>query len=367
MARTTVAQWGSCIFLLLLVVTRTYSQEETARWLEKNIESQRLLNHYSAEGKIESSLYRLTGPFRQRDVFNLKKHGELYYVTGSTTFLDKHQDQSYRFFAVSNQDYAVEYSLRKEKRAKSAIAAKKEKQRILKRQARFAHLDGIVGDDGSSLSALLLKSGRHAFIGNESINNIECKIIEGETGQGKARLWVSDQRAFAILKYVFEKGPNDIHDGVPLQKQPEFHEWKDDETRVRWSAVLDNVRLGQFRDFYFPIGGSLTVVTKLSSGREIKEVSTIRRDNMQLSPAFTEKDFAIDLADGTGINFLDDLNSGLEYEWVGNNVVVSGSQFSGTAQGSWQSRWFFRILGGTLGILLIAVAIRVARRIWWET
>ncbi len=318
--------------------------EEPAALLRNCLQAQSINNHISF--RVRTEMLFDTGdaqPRQQRDERWFRRDQERLDVSGCYSFLDKSQDQSYKYRAVINKELSVAYSYHPNRSAGptkgvASTAVREEFERYAGTLSSSLMLDGYSRfSGGKSLPEAMLEAGTGRLMADESIAGTDCKVVEARTKFGSATLWISPAKGYTILKSLLKKGPDDVLEDGPLREQPRFHSWDDDEFRKQWSLVADQVEVAQHGTAYVPVRGRAVETTELSSGtKRVVELSYIRSDvrtDYEDSDAFTT-----DLPDGSEVTNLQDAQSGLVYQWRGGRVITSYHQPVGNASTEFEPR-----------------------------
>ncbi len=341
--------------------------EEVRRLLNKCLETQCKMDRVSFRGVTEGRIQALDPqdqrPLHQRQEFLFRRDGERVDVRGSIFFLDKRTNESLGYRDVVNKEYAVHYQYEypKRKGPDEGFVSTNVVGNASIYVGSIAHSGPLDGNFLSSgrrrLAALLIDGGNYRLFGEEQIQNIPCKIVEGTTRYGAITLWIAETKGFIPLKVVQEKGPDDIFfNEKPLSEHPKH--FKFNLALIRWSAILDEVRVSQIGQTFVPFGGRITENYFYERDRKEITVCNYNRTEIDLNAHFEDSDaFVTDLPEGSPVTYEQEKDSGINYVWGKGKTVPGGVEYQGgRASGVWPKRpVIITLAGGVLGVLLLVI------------
>ena len=319
------------------------------------------------------------GERRHQYEFVISRDGDMLDLSGSARDLNRKTPRVDKFRHTCNGKARVSY------RYLPAVRDGPTGGRVWKRDrnrerldfANSAHfgfaLDGCLRmTDGKYAASLLLESQNLHVVEEERVGDVPCTVVEGTTPYGTIRLWIDESRGCSVLKAVLDQGPDhQVYFGQTLSEMDQAGQLVPDgyAAVVRHLGVLDNVTLSEVDGDYVTVGGRFTDTLRLSDDTEVTNVYICERTEVDYNPDLAGSDaFVSDLPSGSGVTFMDDPDSGVQYVWQDGDIVVGFVDFSPAAEGMPESGpWLARAVAGSLGILFLLgislwVYFRSARR-----
>ena len=185
-------------------------------------------------------------------------------------------------------------------------------------------LDGyLAGDGGKTVPEILV--GATAVVVHpqqEIIGLVRCVIVDATTPQGQFTLWLSPEQNYALLKLRLIRGPTSIFNGLPMNAHDAS--LPDDEQIVKVTVILDGIHNNPCGKYYVAQNGTLLRTTNFKSGRVEIATRSYDRTAIRLEPNLSKnRQFALDVPNGTPVVDLDHQWNGVRYEWKDGNVVVA--------------------------------------------
>jgi hypothetical protein len=148
------------------------------------------------------------------------------------------------------------------------------------------------------------------LVGQETVNDFNCFIIESKTPYGRITAWVSSELDYNFLKLILHKENNDLFNDKGLKES----------TLSDWKVVIDQVKYEKIEDHYIAVQGRYTRKAMFKDGRlKTTEILTTR-ENININPEFDAlKAFTPKIPDGTILlnRDFDDI----PYEWIDGKFV----------------------------------------------
>lgn len=193
-----------------------------------------------------------------------------------------------------------------------------------------AVLDGFLEGDKESIDIILERASQTTIRSQmESVNGVECYVIDAETPNGKYSLWIDPEHSYNIAKAKVKKTGKDILNGKPLNQYSETEAikrlrekgMKIPGQKLEFSFELDGVKFEKYNDVWIPTEANFQSITKYKDGREIKTIRNYKRTNIDFNPDFAAIGaFVPSIPDGAKV-YLDEA-PGIRYRWQNGKPVI---------------------------------------------
>lgn len=134
----------------------------------------------------------------------------------------------------------------------------------------------MYGNKGKSVADLLLDS-RELKVNEslESINGIDCYVIEGSSRYGKVTAWIAPSKGYNAVKWSIEKNKDkgDFFDDKKLYNE-------------KWTAIFEADSFQQIDDIFITASGELKFETISDSGQVSLSEYKYERTEVDLNPDF---------------------------------------------------------------------------------
>jgi len=244
---------------------------------------------------------------------------------------------------VGTKQFAMRYYFDpNQHRPRSGIARKAtkdgERKRWLEMPGYSAALDGCLpGTDATYTAQLLLDADDLSERSEEAVGGVACRVVSGSTPYGRISLWIGPTKNCIPLKTVIEKKADDLFaGGHTLQEADLFDPAKyPGQSAARQLTILDEVTVSETGGALAPVSGCLTIITNLTGGDKFTTSRTFRRAEVDYAPRFRDTDaFVIDLPNGSLVNYVDERDHGVQYQWRDGKVEPAFTHFTSGAEGA---------------------------------
>jgi hypothetical protein len=149
----------------------------------------------------------------------------------------------------------------------------------------------------------------------ENLNGVSCYVLEATTKYGRVTAWISPEKGYNALKWVFENSRDDLFDDAPLSaKWPELQ---------GGTSVFDCVEMQEIKDVntvFVPKIARFTDTVKFTNGTNSGDQSDYTVSDIQIDPNFEALGaFKIDLPNGTRVHVKE--SPGVHYIWQNGKIV----------------------------------------------
>ncbi|MDO5554605.1 MAG: hypothetical protein Q4G68_12680 [Planctomycetia bacterium] len=288
--------------------------------------------------------------------FQLLRSNTLFRLEGEHTNNNKLQDQSDTYFLSTIDDHAsVDYRVRNGEEAPQGASfssnIEQAQQYCVYGTSYGFWLDGMIGFTGTdNIAAYLMKAGACSLEPDEVIDGISCKVIAAKTPYGTFRLWLDPAVECLFRKIEIHKGPSDK--GKP----------RSDDAFTEVDICLDQITIDSVQGSPLLTAGTYSWEGTEKGGGLVQCKVTARRSDIDLSPAFHEKDFVSELPAGTDIINLDDRDSGVQYVWDGKKPVAGYASLFGSPQRFAGNYLRLILMAVGFALILISVSIKIRKR-----
>ena len=208
---------------------------------------------------------------------------------------------------------------------KWAFISKREKHKneYIYRAYSGSSLDGLFLGDDRPVEDILAEASNINFRPQmDSVNGINCYVIDADTTSGKYSLWIDPEHGYSIAKAKIHKSGDDILYGKPISKHEAPKIPKGVVVRVKvpgkikdFTFSLDKVEFQKVSEGWVPVEAEYQFSTKYVDGRVIAEKKSHKRLQIDLDPNFKAIGaFVPNIPDNTNIAI--EGVDGIGYRWL---------------------------------------------------
>jgi hypothetical protein len=145
----------------------------------------------------------------------------------------------------------------------------------------------------------------------ESINDINCYILEGKAKYGKVTIWFSPDNGYSVMKWKIEKTDDDLINDSTMSKN----------MINTWVSQYEIKEIQHIGEYYIPKIAKYELMSTLKDGSNITISDIYTISDVQLVPDFDALGaFKIDLPEGTRVTISE--TPGIRYIWKEGTAVV---------------------------------------------
>jgi hypothetical protein len=224
---------------------------------------------------------------------------------------------AYDFTKIMTGQHGIEfenYIGRNPENVKMFENSKDRLEEVLNSDTYGGHILGRMGGNNRMNIAMFLMSANDLFVrpDMQSINGLQCYVLEGTTRYGKATAWVASDKRYSPAKWIIQKSDGDLLG----------------DKAMTGSRIMDFevIEFEQHGTMFIPKRAKVTDSIQSPDGTKIIEQILYEISEVQLNPNFDALgSFKVNLPEGVRVLSID--SPGIKFVWQNSKVVpdVNGS------------------------------------------
>ena len=220
----------------------------------------------------------------------------------------------YSFTKVVTAEFGIDfenYIGQNPRVAKMSENPKERLQELLDSDSYGGHVLGRMGGNGHLNVAEFLISANNLTVrpDMQSVNGLQCYILEGTTRYGKAVVWIAPDKGYCPVKWTIQKGPRDLLGDKPIGVN-----------RITDFEVIEFEQQGKS---FIPKRAKSNDTVSMPDGTKDAGLVLYEISEIQLNPDFAlQRAFKVNLPEGTRVVG----KSGIKLIWKNNKIVADVNQ-----------------------------------------